>query len=58
MAGQVTLAAVSGEWGGLVRPASSPLPADERTLPVLAPLRGLLPSRGLRRGSTVAVGPG
>ncbi len=58
MAGQVTLAAVSGEWGGIVRPASSPLPADERTLPVLAPLRGLLPSRGLRRGSTVAVGPG
>ena len=56
MAGQVTLAAVSGEWGGLVRPASSPLPADERTLPVLAPFVAP-PSRGLRRGSTVAVGP-
>jgi hypothetical protein len=58
MAGQVTLAAVSGELGTMVRPASSPLPADERALPVLAPLRELLPSRGLRRGSTVAVGPG
>jgi hypothetical protein len=58
MAGQVTLAAVSGDFAGLVRTASSPLPADERTLPVPAVLRELLPSRGLRRGSTVAVGTG
>jgi hypothetical protein len=50
---------------GLVRPASAHVPqADgvgERILPVLPELRGLLPTGGLRRGSTVAVatrGPG
>ncbi len=31
---------------------------DGRTLPVAAPLARLLPAGGLRRGSTVAIGPG
>jgi hypothetical protein len=53
MAGQVTLEAVASH--GLVRPASAPPPVDDRTLPVPESLRILLPARGLRRGSTVAV---
>ena len=41
---------------GLVRPASAPDPAGgHRVLPVAPELTGLLPNRGLRRGSTVAV---
>jgi hypothetical protein len=42
-----------------VRPVE-PVEVDGRTLPVAAPLAGLLPAGGLRRGSTVAVpgGPG
>lgn len=41
------------------RPVAAP-EADGRVLPVAAPLAGLLPAGGLRRGSTVAVsaGPG
>ncbi|MGI5148574.1 hypothetical protein ACQEVC_19710 [Plantactinospora sp. CA-294935] len=43
----------------LVRPASGSDPAGaHRLLPVLPELAGLLPNRGLRRGSTVAVGLG
>lgn len=43
----------------LIRPASgSDEPGVHRVLPVLPELSGLLPSRGLRRGSTVAVGTG
>jgi hypothetical protein len=56
MAGQMTLG--SAALSGLVRPASAPAPDDGRTLPVPGPLRWLLPARGLRRGSTVAVGAG
>ncbi len=44
---------------GLVRPASAYVPrpegVGERILPVLPELRGLFPTGGLRRGSTVAV---
>ena len=37
----------------------APLPGtDGRLLPVVAPLAGLLPAGGLRRGSTMAVAPG
>ena len=39
------------------RPAPSP-GADGRLIPVAAPLDGLLPAGGLRRGTTVAVGAG
>jgi hypothetical protein len=43
----------------LIRPASgSDEPGVHRVLPVLPELSGLLPSRGLRRGSTVAVATG
>lgn len=46
----------SGVLAGLVRPASQSDPADaQRMLPVLPELTGLLPNRGLRRGSTIAV---
>lgn len=46
----------SAALAGLVRPASGPDPAGaHRILPVLPSLTGLLPHRGLRRGSTVAV---
>ena len=45
--------------GGLVHSASEqardPEPGDNRVLPVRPELRGLLPERGLRRGSTIAV---
>jgi hypothetical protein len=40
-----------------VRPVAEP-GADGRLLPVVAPLAGLLPAGGLRRGSTVAVAAG
>ena len=40
------------EIAGRHRPVSM---ADERTLPVLEPLRSLFPGGGLRRGATVAV---
>jgi hypothetical protein len=40
-----------------VRPIAEP-GADGRLLPVVAPLAGLLPAGGLRRGSTVAVAAG
>jgi hypothetical protein len=47
----------SAALAGLVRPASAPESTDpHQTLPVLPELAGLLPRRGLRRGSTVAVG--
>ncbi len=41
-------------WGA--QPARAAPGADERLLPVAAPLRSLLPGGGLRRGSTVEVG--
>lgn len=57
MAGRMTVG--SAALADLVRPASDPDPAGaHRTLPVLPELIGLLPNRGLRRGSTVAVGTG
>lgn len=40
------------------RTGGAPAAEDARALPVAAPLAGLLPAGGLRRGSTVAVGPG
>lgn len=42
----------------LVEPATAGPGADGRLLPVVAPLAGLLPAGGLRRGSTVAVAAG
>ncbi|WP_407952055.1 hypothetical protein [Plantactinospora sonchi] len=49
----------SAALSGLVRPASGPESTDpHRMLPVPPELAGLLPQRGLRRGSTVAVGGG
>ncbi|MET7749955.1 hypothetical protein [Micromonospora sp. NPDC005367] len=49
----------SAALAGLVRPASAPDPAGgHRVLPVAPELTGLLPSRGLRRGSTIAVAAG
>ncbi|MEV0328612.1 hypothetical protein AB0H63_19510 [Micromonospora echinospora] len=57
MAGRMVLG--SAALAGLVRPASAPDPADaQRVLPVLPELTGLLPNRGLRRGSTVSVATG
>jgi hypothetical protein len=50
------MVAGSAALAALVRPASRPDPADRhRLLPVPPALTGLLPHRGLRRGSTVAV---
>jgi hypothetical protein len=46
--------ATLGALAERVRPAA--LSRDQERLPVLAPLEGLLPGAGLRRGSTVAVG--
>ena len=67
VAGTAALAAVTA---GLVRPAStlaaavaarpvgaSPAPRIDQVLPVPAALTGLLPGRGLRRGSTINVLP-
>lgn len=57
MAGQLVIGAAA--LAGAVRPASG---LDEagvhRVLPVVPELSGLLPGRGLRRGSTVAVATG
>ena len=46
--------ATLGALAERVRPAS--LSRDQERLPVLPPLEGLLPGRGLRRGSSVSVG--
>ncbi|MFY1637496.1 hypothetical protein ACN27F_30205 [Solwaraspora sp. WMMB335] len=55
VAGATALAAVAA---GLVEPASAPeLAGVDRVLPVPGELTGLLPGRGLRRGSTVNVLP-
>lgn len=43
---------------GLVEPGAAGPRVDGRVLPVVAPLAGLLPAGGLRRGSTVAVTAG
>ncbi|RKN34654.1 hypothetical protein [Micromonospora musae] len=57
MAGHMVVG--SAALAGLVRPASAPDPAGgHRILPVAPELTGLLPSRGLRRGSTIAVAAG
>ncbi|MER7166310.1 hypothetical protein ABT336_09615 [Micromonospora sp. NPDC000207] len=57
MAGRMVVGSTA--LAGLVRPASAPDPAgSHRLLPVAPELTGLLPSRGLRRGSTVAVATG
>ncbi|MFG2061371.1 hypothetical protein ACGFIK_08100 [Micromonospora sp. NPDC048871] len=57
MAGRMVVG--SAALAELVRPASAPDPAGgHRTLPVRPELSGLLPGRGLRRGSTIAVGAG
>lgn len=57
MAGRMTVG--SAALAGLVRPASGPDPtAAHQVLPVLPSLTGLLPHRGLRRGTTVAVAAG
>ncbi|SCL18287.1 hypothetical protein GA0074692_0363 [Micromonospora pallida] len=57
MAGRMVLG--SAALTDLVRPASASDPAGvQRVLPVLPELTGLLPNRGLRRGSTVSVAAG
>ncbi|MFE9958777.1 hypothetical protein [Micromonospora sp. NPDC005299] len=57
MAGRMVVG--SAALAELVRPASAPDPAGgHRVLPVRPELTGLLPNRGLRRGSTIAVGVG
>lgn len=57
MAGRMVVG--SAALAELVRPASAPDPAGgHRVLPVRPELTGLLPNRGLRRGSTIAVGAG
>lgn len=57
MAGRMIVG--SAALAGLVRSASDPDPgAAHRILPVLPSLTGLLPHRGLRRGTTVAVATG
>ncbi|MBY8872799.1 hypothetical protein K7640_13235 [Micromonospora sp. PLK6-60] len=57
MAGRMVLG--SAALAALVRPASAPDPAGgHRVLPVAPELTGLLPNRGLRRGSTIAVATG
>ncbi|TCB97925.1 hypothetical protein E0H26_10010 [Micromonospora zingiberis] len=57
MAGRMVVG--SAALAELVRPASAPDPAGgHRMLPVRPELSGLLPGRGLRRGSTIAVGAG
>ncbi|HEX2771017.1 MAG TPA: hypothetical protein VHN18_01140 [Micromonosporaceae bacterium] len=57
MAGRMTVGSVALD--DVVRPASEPDRAGaHRTLPVLPELTALLPGRGLRRGSTVAVAAG
>jgi hypothetical protein len=57
MAGRMVVG--SAALAELVRPASEAAPdGAHRVLPVLPELTGLLPGRGLRRGSTVAVAAG
>jgi hypothetical protein len=57
MAGRMVVG--SAALADLVRPASAPDPAGgHRVLPVAPELTGLLPNRGLRRGSTIAVSAG
>ncbi|MFF5172065.1 hypothetical protein ACFY3U_05460 [Micromonospora sp. NPDC000089] len=57
MAGRMVVG--SAALAELVRPASAPDPAGgHRMLPVAPELTGLLPNRGLRRGSTIAVTTG
>ncbi|MGK5741915.1 hypothetical protein [Micromonospora sp. URMC 103] len=57
MAGRMVVG--SAALAGLVRPASAPDPAGgHRVLPVAPELTGLLPSRGMRRGSTIAIAAG
>ncbi|WP_229400226.1 hypothetical protein [Micromonospora okii] len=57
MAGRMVVGTAA--LAGLVRPASAPeATGGHRTLPVAPELTGLLPHRGLRRGSTVAVATG
>ncbi|GAB3811300.1 hypothetical protein GCM10027605_51110 [Micromonospora zhanjiangensis] len=49
----------SAALAGLVRPASEATPEGaHRVLPVLPELTGVLPGRGLRRGSTVSIATG
>lgn len=55
MAGRMVVG--SAALAGLVRPASQPV-GTHQVLPVPPELTGLLPHRGLRRGSTVAVTAG
>ncbi|MGW3809518.1 hypothetical protein ACWD50_22970, partial [Micromonospora sp. NPDC005113] len=58
MAGRMVVG--SAALADLVRPASAPDPVGggHRVLPVAPELTGLLPNRGLRRGSTIAVAVG
>ncbi|WP_026189233.1 hypothetical protein [Salinispora mooreana] len=57
MAGRMVVG--SAALAGLVRPASAPAPiGGQRVLPVAPELTGLLPNRGLRRGSTISVAAG
>ncbi|RAO63431.1 hypothetical protein LUPAC06_00157 [Micromonospora saelicesensis] len=57
MAGRMVVG--SAALADLVRPASAPDPVGgHRVLPVVPELTGLLPNRGLRRGSTIAVAAG
>lgn len=57
MAGRMVVG--SAALAGLVRPASAPDPGGgHQVLPVLPELAGLLPNRGLRRGSTILVATG
>ncbi|WP_026184570.1 hypothetical protein [Salinispora vitiensis] len=57
MAGRMVVG--SAALAGLVRPASAPDPiGGQRVLPVAPELTGLLPNRGLRRGSTISIAAG
>lgn len=57
MAGRMVVG--SAALAGLVRSASAPdLIKEQRVLPVAPELTGLLPNRGLRRGSTISVAAG
>ncbi|WDZ84362.1 hypothetical protein [Micromonospora cathayae] len=57
MAGRMVVG--SAALADLVRPASAPDPAGaHRVLPLRPELTGLLPDRGLRRGSTISVSTG
>jgi hypothetical protein len=43
---------------GVIESSNRAVLAQDRLLPLSAPLAGLFPERGLRRGSTVMIGPG